>query len=419
MPIVRWLDGTLEPFADTLSTEEIQTILQSRCGRNQRVHLNNMDSSDYLCAIIVPERELSVVECEQVEMRLREKWNNDSTFEQFQMLLLSNRAIVAGGSIAAALHPSLPINDFDVYIHHQRMKPFLSTLRNEFDLKPSMNCCFSASLYDKSFFRQNHILLRIPFTHRQSVKVDVMIVPDEVDLVDVVSNFDLTFCETWWTGEKVFANDPDGLRRREGWLKPLYRQRLFVDLNPFTVARIRKYRQRGWKISLDPTGEMNGISFDDLITYQHQEVDSNEQQHVKEEEWAVRYMLRSAFDQIVGNLLPRHPIRTLFFAYVVCTTPKQYTHNQLVSLLPARVWHLIAREILQRNERFPNPWQFDLTRQTIFARVFDVQPEHAVPLTLDEREELRLGTHDFALNILSSMMIRRTETTAPNHFMRE
>ncbi len=75
-------------------------------------------------------------------------------------------------------------------------------------------------------------------------QVDVIVVDDAVPLIDVVTNFDLSFCETWWDGSKVFATDPHGVRNKEGCLKPSYR-----SAGSSAIKRSRKTKKGGTTLS--------------------------------------------------------------------------------------------------------------------------------------------------------------------------
>ena len=65
---------------------------------------------------------------------------------------------------------------------------------------------------------------------------------------DVVSNFDLTFCEIWFDGKDVYANYKDDVLQKRGLLKDDYLELLFIDNNKFTKNRIEKYKNRGFEI---------------------------------------------------------------------------------------------------------------------------------------------------------------------------
>jgi len=39
--------------------------------------------------------------------------------------------------------------------------------------------------------------------YKNFIPIDLMIISDDVKLVDVVTNFDLSFCEIWFDGQNV------------------------------------------------------------------------------------------------------------------------------------------------------------------------------------------------------------------------
>ena len=66
----------------------------------------------------------------------------------------------------------------------------------------------------------------------------------------VATNFDLTFCQIWYDGEAVYASHPDHIREKRGVLQGDYVQS-FINGNKFLQQRIRKYRLRGFTISIE------------------------------------------------------------------------------------------------------------------------------------------------------------------------
>ena len=121
--------------------------------------------------------------------------------------------------------------------------------------------------YDRSFFLKNNIIARIPMrgrgftqlsmfpalfdtpTYRKDIKIDLLVVDNKVELTSVPKNFDLSFCKIWWTGEKVFATNPDDVRTKNGTLSPDYIQSL-LEGNTFTLNRIKKYKSKGFTVSI-------------------------------------------------------------------------------------------------------------------------------------------------------------------------
>ncbi len=87
-----------------------------------------------------------------------------------------------------------------------------------------------------------------------NISIDVMVIPDSIPLENVVTNFDLTFCQVWWNGEKIISHNVDDIRNKSGSLNRDYVES-YLDMNTFIINRIKKYKNRGFKIS---------ISFDHL-----------------------------------------------------------------------------------------------------------------------------------------------------------
>ena len=79
---------------------------------------------------------------------------------------------------------------------------------------------------------------------------DIMIVRNRRTPLQVVTNFDLTFCQTWFDGTNIYASHPDDIKQKKGTLQGEY-VNLFLKGNRFLHKRIHKYGQRGYKVALD------------------------------------------------------------------------------------------------------------------------------------------------------------------------
>lgn len=278
MVLVRWLTGDLEVFNGPITVAELRSQIRSRYGRNQVVQIINADlnnddddhtlsDEEQVHVIVVPEKEMRSDEHEKVANSFRDHFNyiSPTFFDIFRDMVKTTGALVAGGSVVCALVDE-EINDFDVYVHYSKAFDFIRQLMNVHKFFSRSWQVHTGSIYDESFFRRNHILLRVPLLKRisrqrrdnrrynhqvsQEIQIDVLVIPDAIPLEQVVTNFDLSFCETWWDGEKVRSEDADGVRLKHGTLKPDYWKCLFRDLNWFTVGRVRKYRRRGFRVDL-------------------------------------------------------------------------------------------------------------------------------------------------------------------------
>ena len=207
---------------------------------------------DELVMICEVERRMTDREIARVDSALRQHFGGDSLFDGFRAAVVAAGAVVAGGSITA-IFGGFDINDIDLYVNFSKAQAFLAAM-STIGYRPHWTDALQmSSEYDQSFFRKNQILVRFPLessypSSRAYKKMDVMVIPDTVNVEDVVTNFDLSFCEVWWDGRAVFASDPHGVRHKEGILKPDYRRSLFTEFNPFIIKRLKKYTHRGYTI---------------------------------------------------------------------------------------------------------------------------------------------------------------------------
>jgi len=180
---------------------------------------------------------------EQVIDKIKQKLN-----EHIPNLLHEYDAIIAGGFVLGNI-VDVKFSDIDIYVNRKNAIEFIKhLLQDEHDDNIVAHRILSASPYDTSFFYKNKILARYTFKI-QEYDIDVLIVDDEKNVVDVAKNFDLSFCEVWYDGIAVYANNEEHVINMKGILNPDYVESLVVYKNKFIIKRIKKYFNRGFKIS--------------------------------------------------------------------------------------------------------------------------------------------------------------------------
>tara|TARA_Y100000389_G_scaffold107577_1_gene104572 strand:+ start:8191 stop:10398 length:2208 start_codon:yes stop_codon:yes gene_type:complete len=218
-------------------------------------------------------------------------------------ILFKNNAYIAGGFVLSAITDSFETSDIDIYINeinfnrfindlkklnnfkfnvynklsesyfnyiHQNniedplidttniiKEQFCSTSNNEFtnisryeaDYRAINTCNFViSSEYDLSFFKKNGIKFKIEIFINDK-RCDIMIINKDRNLLDVVSNFDLTCCQLWYDGFKMDGTHLKDISNKITYLNPDYLESL-LDNNEFIINRIGKYKSRGYKIHI-------------------------------------------------------------------------------------------------------------------------------------------------------------------------
>jgi hypothetical protein len=176
-------------------------------------------------------------------------------------LLQSHHAIIAGGYVLRVLlgENSIPLytygQDIDIYVQCKSYRsiknPIAAAISGDYDKK------FKASDYCKSFLRKNGIRtvlqMAIPIEsyamQNEKLRVDLMAVRNRRSVLDVVQNFDLTFCQAWYDGKDVWTTHPEHIRSKRGELQGDYVQS-YVMGNHFLQGRINKYISRGFVIDI-------------------------------------------------------------------------------------------------------------------------------------------------------------------------
>jgi len=94
-------------------------------------------------------------------------------------------------------------------------------------------------------------------------EVDVMSIRNKRSPLEVVNNFDLTFCQVWFDGKDVYASHPEHIETKQGELRYEYCLTLLGG-NRFLKKRIQKYTKRGFNVTLDKKLE-GGDAFKSII----------------------------------------------------------------------------------------------------------------------------------------------------------
>ena len=207
------------------------------------------------------------------------------------------KAVIAGGAILSIVHNEY-VKDYDLYVNKSYAKDIIKYLLSDGGRVVSLLNINNTPAYDQSFFRKNKIIGRLLFrtsptvfsnsnqNYKEIIQIDLIIVRDDTKLIDVVSNFDLTFCEVWYDGINFYANSPSDVRNKRGSLKQDYIESLFSG-NTFILRRIRKYRRRGYKITI--SCKMENFLVQDLKLKKNEIIDGSEQ---RKEEWAVSFIMK-------------------------------------------------------------------------------------------------------------------------------
>jgi hypothetical protein len=239
--------------------------------------------------------------------------------------LQSTGALVSGGFVLRALgafefpisantidgnylHGQIHYSDIDIYVSCRNLQKLLPLI-NAF--KPTLYQDRQASLYCNSFLRRNKIR-KVYSYHRQKLisitppytglygklrklketgdkdaiaaelfalegktpglvnSMDIMAVRNKKSPLDVVQNFDLTFCQVWYDGKDVWATHPEHIVERVGYLQGDY-VKLFLGKNMFLENRLKKYTKRGFEIRFDPKMRQdigNSVTFVQLVCKQ-------------------------------------------------------------------------------------------------------------------------------------------------------
>jgi hypothetical protein len=200
---------------------------------------------------------------ERLNITLTDYLNGAENLTIFNTLLRETGAVLAGGSILSVVI-NHPVRDYDVYVPNRNVSKFISGLMPLIyvteEFRKEGNCrIIQASSYCESFLRKNGIRRIHTFganTKQAGMQldfpIDIMAVRNKRNVLDVVTNFDLTFCQVWYDGTSIYASHPDHIRDRLGYLQGDYIP-LYIMGNRFLRDRVAKYTNPSY-MSIDGYG---------------------------------------------------------------------------------------------------------------------------------------------------------------------
>lgn len=335
-----------------------------------------------LFAFIHHEKKMKLEETKEVEKTLVNHLKQ--TFEHFQESVVNAKALVAGGSILATFG-NYSINDLDIYVHYSNAKQLITNLCQKCNYYiPNYGGFHQATQYDQSFFRKNNILSRFCLSdrtrhHRKTI--DVMIIPDDYPLENVVTNFDLSFCEVWWDGKDVYANDPYGVRSKSGILKPDYRKSLFQEMNMFIINRMQKYQSRGFKIDIGMIEFAKTLEQEIVLEKPAKKSKINPS---LSEAWAISKFLNELYKEIHIMIRDTRSIlrsTTIVSNIIFSLFPQQNTYEHLLEKIPKEMITSFAHFFMKEGA----PCFFRTPYKEFYLQTFPESNDDRKPLNVDER----------------------------------
>lgn len=165
----------------------------------------------------------------------------------FREILTKTGALLAGGSVLSSINNE-EVQDLDIYVNILNSEELIDYMLS---IGFTVNSTFTkiAPAYDQSFMKKNKIFARILLHNKNYRPIDIMLIEESTTPLQVVQNFDLSFCEVWYdsSDNKLKGNLKDAVSKK-GYLEPEYTESLLKHFNIFILKRIRKYVKKGYSI---------------------------------------------------------------------------------------------------------------------------------------------------------------------------
>ena len=203
-------------------------------------------------------------------------WNlgtNDELEDELNSMLQASQALVAGGFLTRCaniaqlglVHDESDSSgrgkimrgaDIDIYVPCGNLQMVTDFFDREFEIV-NIN---TVKAYDQSFFRKNNIMQRFHYKNFKRFQrrrrrgsypmltIDIMSIKKGTSPLNVVQNFDLTFCEIWYDGKSINATNLPDAAQKKGFLRSDYVTALLDFNNSFIRNRMERYRARGYTI---------------------------------------------------------------------------------------------------------------------------------------------------------------------------
>ena len=204
---------------------------------------------------------------------------NENAATRLCELLQETESLIAGGSVLYAYetindNKDSYLNDIDIYVPVKHAKVFFDKfLRSDDAITKSFKIgkikAYKSTLYCESFLKKNGIkkVYNVRFNRVEGdyykQNFDIMIVRNRRTPLQVVNNFDLSFCQIWFNGQDVFASHPQDVINKSGTLQGEYVD-IFIKGNLFLKNRLRKYTDKEYNIVLDTT-YINNVNMTQLL----------------------------------------------------------------------------------------------------------------------------------------------------------
>lgn len=168
-------------------------------------------------------------------------------------ILKDNKAIISGGFILKAIgkFDDPKSVDIDIYVPTEKV----GTLK--YDMARLFN--YTTRVKHNANPESKHIKDGILSVSKYSkgepgtpsyAEMDIVEVNTGKTPIDVIKNFDFTFCENWYDGTTVFMTYPEHVEKKTGFLEKHYMDLLYAG-DSVLFKRMEKYIGRGFKISID------------------------------------------------------------------------------------------------------------------------------------------------------------------------
>ena len=172
-----------------------------------------------------------------------------TNFIQLQTFLKDTGSVIAGGAILSWFHGDT-LNDIDIYVKIKHIQEARTTLSRLFGFLP-VHDYRNPSVYCKTHMKKNGIQKIYTLNSAyNNIKMDIMSIRNKKNILDIVQNFDFTFCQVWYDGIELYATHPEHVRDKEGTIRGEYNKE-FIENFKYIRDRWRKYLQKHYVIHLD------------------------------------------------------------------------------------------------------------------------------------------------------------------------
>jgi len=201
----------------------------------------------------------------QQQLQITDRAEFTTVYDNFIRHLQETKAVIAGGFVLSC-YADYNSSDIDIYVSKSNAIKLINKLSTIIKVYPVDFQIVSIYNGDGSNNIKRLIFKNkldeiddsyrvINTTDSTTINIDVIIIDTSSSIIEIITNFDLSFCKIWTDGTSIYAMDEHSITTKHGSLNPKYFED-YQDTTSLIYTRAEKYIARGFTIDIPSVGEV-------------------------------------------------------------------------------------------------------------------------------------------------------------------